>query len=129
MPRFAVLLLLSSAQDHICAPTSDLALSYPGAPVAVGPPSSYRADAVEPLWAPPAWSEAQCVKVVWLLQAVLFVGAIGVTFVQLVFALQVREYARSLFLRERCLSVDSARNDEKSAVDELERERGPKGCL
>jgi hypothetical protein len=119
-----VLLLLSSAQDHICSPTSDLVLADPSLSASTTSQSSYRADAVEPLWVQPAWSEAQCVKAVWLLQAVLFIGAVGVTFVQLVFALQVREYAQSLLVRERGLGVGCVRDEEKIAVDELERERG-----
>ncbi|KAI9894593.1 MAG: hypothetical protein M1814_001948 [Vezdaea aestivalis] len=100
IPRFTLLLLFSSAEDQLCVPGVTAFALQPTSPSAQAA-DAYRSDEVESTWAQPGWSETECVRVLWLLRAVLLVAALSVTFLQFWAALAVREYAKALFLRKR----------------------------
>ncbi|KAI9853754.1 MAG: hypothetical protein M1824_000904 [Vezdaea acicularis] len=135
IPRFLALYLVSGVRDHLCSP--DLILQptilayHPSSSSAALASTAasfnaykddYRADEVESSWGQPGsgWSERDCRRVLWVVQAAAFVAVVGVTFVKFVFALQVREYALRLMKRGE---GKSEREEEKAALGEKGRRK------
>ncbi|KAI9676161.1 MAG: hypothetical protein M1817_000906 [Caeruleum heppii] len=95
VPRFLLLTLLPGFGQVICESAAALELQRARLlPVA----SADQANSETSLAS--TYSREACMRLAWTLQTVLAIGIVATTFVQLIFAFQIREYAGKLLLRD-----------------------------
>lgn len=121
VPRFLLVSLLSPLSSTLCTPESTIttfhksSLQQPASRITsldIPDPTTGLSN-WENLSA--GWTPDACYKIVWLAQVTLGASVVAATVLQFVGALNVREYARRLWVREI--------REEEQMVEALERER------
>ncbi|KZF22931.1 hypothetical protein L228DRAFT_139800 [Xylona heveae TC161] len=134
IPRFLVLTLFSGFRDSFCVPDSSFAFQKGSSS---GPSRNLleqfdhgerrsSSAAVAVALTDSELSLEHCLRVVWVVQIIAFVGIVGTTLVQFYLGLQVRDYANRLFMREQARDEERVRAIEQSGVayeDDNERPR------
>jgi len=112
IPRFLLLTLLQPLSSTLCSsstsyPTSSFFYSQQRTTqiqTQTQQPAPNLSSSVSDQWEwseyTSTWTEEGCLRIVWLAQITLAAGVLAATLLQFVGALCVREYARSLWLRE-----------------------------
>ncbi|KAI9812729.1 MAG: hypothetical protein M1827_004485 [Pycnora praestabilis] len=112
IPRFLIMTLFSGLREDVCSPDYILAFQSAQPPS----PTAYEQN-LGPL-TEPGWSHEKCLQITWILQSIAFVVITGATMVQFAFALQVRDYANSLYAREQAVVEETGRDNEKGGWEQ-----------